>query len=72
MLNEIICEKFGGIDILISNAGTAPGGAIGEVGYVGAQSASDTTSYGFSNLTHASGPLSGSVSGSNPWPKLKT
>ena len=26
-----ICEKFGGIDILISNAGTAPGGAIGEV-----------------------------------------
>ena len=27
-----ICEKFGGIDILISNAGTAPGGAIGEVG----------------------------------------
>ncbi|MDC0247537.1 bifunctional aldolase/short-chain dehydrogenase [Pelagibacteraceae bacterium] len=26
-----ICERFGGIDILISNAGTAPGGAIGEV-----------------------------------------
>ena len=26
-----ICEKFGGVDILISNAGTAPGGAIGEV-----------------------------------------
>ena len=26
-----ICEKFGGIDILISNAGAAPGGAIGEV-----------------------------------------
>ena len=26
-----ICEKFGGIDILISNAGTAPGGAIGEI-----------------------------------------
>ena len=26
-----ICEKFGGFDILISNAGTAPGGAIGEV-----------------------------------------
>jgi len=26
-----ICEKFGGIDILISNAGTAPGGAIAEV-----------------------------------------
>jgi len=26
-----ICEKFGGIDILISNAGTAPGGEIGEV-----------------------------------------
>ena len=26
-----ICEKYGGIDILISNAGTAPGGAIGEV-----------------------------------------
>ncbi len=26
-----ICEKFGGIDILISNAGTAPGGAIGDV-----------------------------------------
>ena len=25
-----ICEKFGGIDILISNAGTAPSGAIGE------------------------------------------
>ena len=24
-----ICEKFGGIDILISNAGTAPSGAIG-------------------------------------------
>ena len=28
---KIICEKLGGIDILISNAGTAPGGAIGEV-----------------------------------------
>jgi len=28
---KIICEKFGGIDILISNAGTAPGGSIGEV-----------------------------------------
>ncbi len=26
-----ICERFGGIDILISNAGTAPGGSIGEV-----------------------------------------
>ena len=26
-----ICEKYGGVDILISNAGTAPGGAIGEV-----------------------------------------
>jgi len=26
-----ICEQFGGIDILISNAGTAPGGAIGDV-----------------------------------------
>jgi len=26
-----ICEKFGGIDILISNAGTAPSGAIGDV-----------------------------------------
>ena len=26
-----ICEKYGGIDILISNAGTAPGGSIGEV-----------------------------------------
>ena len=26
-----ICQKFGGIDILISNAGTAPGGSIGEV-----------------------------------------
>jgi len=26
-----ICEKFGGIDILISNAGTAPGGPIAEV-----------------------------------------
>ncbi len=26
-----ICEKFGGIDILISNAGIAPGGSIGEV-----------------------------------------
>jgi NAD(P)-dependent dehydrogenase (short-subunit alcohol dehydrogenase family) len=26
-----ICEKYGGIDILISNAGTAPNGAIGEV-----------------------------------------
>ena len=28
---KLICEKFGGIDILVSNAGTAPGGAIGEV-----------------------------------------
>jgi len=28
---KLICEKFGGIDILISNAGTAPGGTIGEV-----------------------------------------
>ena len=28
---KIICEKFGGFDILISNAGAAPGGAIGEV-----------------------------------------
>ena len=26
-----ICERFGGFDILISNAGTAPGGAIGDV-----------------------------------------
>ncbi len=26
-----ICEKFGGVDILVSNAGTAPGGTIGEV-----------------------------------------
>ncbi len=26
-----ICEKFGGIDILVSNAGMAPGGSIGEV-----------------------------------------
>jgi len=26
-----ICEKFGGIDILISNAGSAPSGTIGEV-----------------------------------------
>ncbi len=26
-----ICKKFGGIDILISNAGTAPSGTIGEV-----------------------------------------
>jgi len=26
-----ICEKFGGIDILISNAGVAPSGSIGEV-----------------------------------------
>jgi len=26
-----ICEKFGGFDILISNAGTAPSGAIGDV-----------------------------------------
>ena len=26
-----ICEKFGGIDILVSNAGTAPSGTIGEV-----------------------------------------
>ena len=26
-----ICEKFGGIDILISNAGTAPSGVIGEI-----------------------------------------
>ena len=26
-----ICEKYGGIDILVSNAGTAPGGSIGEV-----------------------------------------
>jgi hypothetical protein len=50
----------------IANAGIyVQGGAIGEVGYVGAQSASDTTSYGFSNLTHTSGPLSGSVSASN-------
>ena len=28
---KIICEKFGGIDILISNAGTAIGGSIAEV-----------------------------------------
>ena len=28
---NIICEKFGGFDILISNAGAAPGGAIGDV-----------------------------------------
>ena len=28
---KLICEKFGGIDILVSNAGTAPTGAIGEV-----------------------------------------
>ncbi len=28
---KIICEKYGGIDILISNAGTAIGGPIGEV-----------------------------------------
>ena len=28
---KIICEKFGGFDILISNAGAAPGGAIGDV-----------------------------------------
>ena len=26
-----ICEKFGGVDILVSNAGIAPGGSIGEV-----------------------------------------
>jgi rhamnose utilization protein RhaD (predicted bifunctional aldolase and dehydrogenase)/NAD(P)-dependent dehydrogenase (short-subunit alcohol dehydrogenase family) len=26
-----ICEKFGGMDILVSNAGTAPAGSIGEV-----------------------------------------
>ena len=26
-----ICEKFGGFDILVSNAGAAPGGAIGDV-----------------------------------------
>ena len=26
-----ICEKFGGVDILISNAGTAPSGTIGDV-----------------------------------------
>ena len=26
-----ICEKYGGIDILISNAGTATNGAIGEI-----------------------------------------
>jgi len=26
-----ICEKFGGIDILVSNAGIAPAGSIGEV-----------------------------------------
>jgi NAD(P)-dependent dehydrogenase (short-subunit alcohol dehydrogenase family) len=28
---EQICEKFGGIDILVSNAGTATSGSIGEV-----------------------------------------
>jgi len=28
---KIICEKFGGVDILISNAGNAPSGIIGEV-----------------------------------------
>tara|TARA_B100000029_G_scaffold39541_1_gene36920 strand:- start:519 stop:2552 length:2034 start_codon:yes stop_codon:yes gene_type:complete len=28
---KLICEKFGGVDILISNAGAAPGGSIGEV-----------------------------------------
>ena len=28
---KTICEKFGGFDILISNAGAAPGGAIGDV-----------------------------------------
>ena len=28
---KIICEKFGGFDILISNAGATPGGAIGDV-----------------------------------------
>ncbi len=28
---KLICEKFGGIDILISNAGIAPGGQIAEV-----------------------------------------
>jgi len=28
---NLICKKFGGIDILISNAGAAPGGAIGDV-----------------------------------------
>ena len=28
---EQICKKFGGVDILISNAGAAPGGTIGEV-----------------------------------------
>ena len=28
---KLICEKFGGIDILISNAGTAVGGSIAEV-----------------------------------------
>ena len=28
---EQICEKFGGIDILVSNAGSAPSGPIGEV-----------------------------------------
>ena len=28
---KIICEKYGGIDILISNAGTATGGSIAEV-----------------------------------------
>jgi len=28
---KIICEKYGGFDVLISNAGAAPGGAIGDV-----------------------------------------
>ena len=28
---KLICEKFGGVDILVSNAGNAPGGSIGEV-----------------------------------------
>ena len=28
---KTICEKFGGFDILVSNAGAAPGGAIGDV-----------------------------------------
>ena len=31
MLLNKFGEKFGGIDILVSNAGTAPGGTIGEV-----------------------------------------